>query len=241
MRTTRITGNLFQLTRFPRLFPVNAYLVQEHDGFTLIDTAVPGSTSSIVAAAEQLGPPIVRIVLTHAHADHVGSLDALHGALPNAEVLMTGRTAQFLQGDRSLAAGEPGKLRGSWKTCATRPDRLIAPNDRIGSLQIIASPGHTPDHVSFLDTRDDALIAGDAFQTRAAVAVSGTMVPLFPFPGMATWDKQTALESARALRALAPMLLAVGHGDVLLDPLSAMDGAIANSQHSLPVSTHHAS
>jgi glyoxylase-like metal-dependent hydrolase (beta-lactamase superfamily II) len=137
MKTTRITHDLFQLTRFPRLFPVNAYLVQEHDGFTLIDTAFPGSTSSIVAAAQQLGAPIVRIVLTHAHADHVGSLDALHGALPNAEVLMS----------------EPGKLRGSWKTCATRPDRLIA---------------------------------GDAFQTRAGVAVSGTLVPLFPFPGMAT-------------------------------------------------------
>jgi glyoxylase-like metal-dependent hydrolase (beta-lactamase superfamily II) len=241
VKATRITRDLFQLTCFPRLFPVNAYLVREDDGFTLIDTAFPGSMSSIVAAAQQLGTPIVRIVLTHAHADHAGSLDALHGALPNAEVLMTGRTAQFLQGDRSLKAGEPGKLRGSWKTCATRPDRLIAPNDRIVSLQVIASPGHTPDHVSFLDTRDNALIAGDAFQTRAGVAVSGTMVPLFPFPGMATWDKQTALASAIALRALLPTLLAVGHGDVHLDPLPAMDRAIVNSQHSLPVSAPHAS
>jgi glyoxylase-like metal-dependent hydrolase (beta-lactamase superfamily II) len=240
MKTTRITHDLFHLTRFPRLFPVNAYLVRESDGFTLIDTAISGSTSAIVAAAQQLGTPIVRIVLTHAHADHVGSLDPLHQALPNAQVLMSERTAQLLQGNRSLEAGEPGKLRGSWKTCATRPDRLIAPGDRIGSLQVIASPGHTPDHVSFLDTRGNHLIAGDAFQTRAGVAVSGTIVPLFLFPGMATWDKQTALASAIALRALLPTLLAVGHGDVLLDPLPAMDRAIATSQRSLPLTAPHA-
>lgn len=228
MRVTTHGKHLVQLTRLPRVFPVNCYLVREDDGLTLIDTAIPGSTKAILAAARDLGAPIVRIALTHAHYDHVGSLDTLHQALPDAEVLISARDARFLAGDRSLDPEEAGtKLRGSWKTCATRPTRLLAPGDRIGSLEAVASPGHTPGHLAFFDVRDRALIAGDAFQTRGGIAVSGVVRPLFPFPAMGTWHKGTALRSAEALRALEPSLLAVGHGNMLENPIPAVDRAIA--------------
>jgi hypothetical protein len=39
---------------------------------------------------------------------------------------------------------------------------------------------------------------------------------------MATWDKATALGAARALTALQPTRLAVGHGPVLEAPVAAM-------------------
>jgi glyoxylase-like metal-dependent hydrolase (beta-lactamase superfamily II) len=222
---------LVQLTRFPRLFPVNCYLVREDDGLTLIDTTIGGSTEAILAAAKRMGAPIVRIALTHAHMDHVGSLDALHAALPDAEVLVPAREARFLAGDRTLEPGETqGKLRGSWKTCTTQPTRLLQPGDRVGSLDVVASPGHTPGHVAFFDTRDGSLIAGDAFQTRGGIAVSGVIRPLFPFPAMGTWHKPSALSSARALRALEPTVLAVGHGAMLSDPIPAMDAAIATCE-----------
>jgi hypothetical protein len=51
----------------------------------------------------------------------------------------------------------------------------------------------------------------------------------FPLPAMATWHKPTALESARALRALNPRALAPGHGKVVDDPGAAMDAAIARA------------
>lgn len=228
MKTTVYGNTLTQLTRLPRVFPVNCYLVREDDGFTLIDTALGGSAERIVAAAKAAGGPIVRIALTHAHMDHVGSLDAVHAALPEAEILVPAREARFLAGDRSLDPDErKGKLRGAWKTCATEPTRLLQPGDHVGSLEVVASPGHTPGHVAYFDTRDRSLIAGDAFQTRGGIAVSGVVRPLFPFPAMGTWHKPTALESARALRALEPRLLAVGHGAMLSEPLAAMDQAIA--------------
>jgi glyoxylase-like metal-dependent hydrolase (beta-lactamase superfamily II) len=241
MKITTFGDNLIQLTRYPLLFPVNCYLVREDDGFTLIDTGLPGSTAAILAAAQTHGAPIRRIVLTHAHMDHVASLDALHAALPAAEVLISARDARFLAGERSLDAGEMrGKLRGSYQTCATKPTRALMPGDRVGSLEAIAAPGHTPGHLAFIDQRDRALIAGDAFQTRGGVAVSGTIKLLFPFPALGTWHAPTALASARALRALEPSLLAIGHGVMLTAPLPAIDQAIAEAAQHLKEDVAHA-
>ncbi len=227
MKTTTYSDNFAQLTRFPMLFPINCYLVRENDGYTLIDTGIAGSEKVILASAQSLNAPIVRIVLTHAHGDHAGSLDALHAALPDAEVIMAERSVPLLAGDLSLRTDEPvDKLRGQWVKSTTKPNRTVVAGDRIGSLEVIASPGHTPDSISFLDTRDNTLIAGDAYQTRDGIAVSGVVRPLFPFPALATWHKPTALESARALYALKPSKLAVGHGIVLTNPLPAMERAI---------------
>jgi len=230
MRISHHGSYMIQLTRFPRVFPVNCYFVREDDGLTLIDTGIPGNAPKILAAARELGQPIRRIVLTHAHGDHLGALDALHRLLPEAEVLVSARDTRFLSGDMTLDADEPQtKLRGAYQTIATRPTRMLADGDRIGSLQVIGTPGHTPGHIALFDPRDSTLIAGDAFQTHVGVAVSGTVLWRFPFVAMATWNRPAALASARGLRTLDPTRLAVGHGDVLEQPIAAMDSAIATA------------
>jgi len=231
MKSTSHGNYLIKLTRYGM---INCYLVQEDDGFTLVDTNLSGSAKDILAAAEAHGVPIVRIVLTHAHNDHVASLDALKQELPETEVTITGREARFLAGDQSLDPDEPqAKLRGGYQQCTTQPTRTLQPGDRIGSLEVIASPGHTPGHVALLDVRDKTLIAGDAFQTQGGIAVSGVIRWLFPLPALATWHKPTALQSAKALRALNPTRLAVGHGKVLEDPRAAMDRAIKAAESRL--------
>jgi glyoxylase-like metal-dependent hydrolase (beta-lactamase superfamily II) len=228
MKTTRHTPNLVRLTR---LGAVNAFLVAEDDGLTLVDTLIPRSQDAILAAARDLDAPIVRIVLTHAHGDHVGSLDALAAALPQAEVSISARDARFLAGDTSLDPDEPqSKLRGGYPTLATRPGRLLQPGDRVGSLEVVAAPGHTPGQLAFLDARDRTLIAGDAFSTLGGVATSAKPNPRFPLPGFATWDRPTALRTAKELRTLDPARLAVGHGNVVPMPGAAMDAAIAKAE-----------
>lgn len=222
---------LWQLTRFPRLFPINCYLVKDEDSLTLIDTAIPGSEKNILNIARDLGLPIKSIVLTHAHFDHIGSLDALHNLLPDAEILITARDARFLSGNMSLDPSEPQtKLRGSYQKIITHPTRFIANGDRVGPLEVIGTPGHTPGHIALFDTRDGSLIAGDAFQTRAGIAVSGVIRPLFPFPALATWNRPLALDSAYRLSSYHPSRLAVGHGNVLENPVEAIEKAIATAE-----------
>ncbi len=223
------TNETTDLTRLTRLGFVNAYLVREDDGLTLVDTMLGGSAGGILDAARRLDLPIVRIVLTHAHGDHSGSLDALAAALPGTEVAVSAREAPLLAHDLRLLPGEPAsKLRGSWpKGIATEPTRLVADGDRIGSLRVVAAPGHTPGHIALFDERYGTLIAGDAYSTLAGVSTTGRTNLRFPLASMATWDRPTENRTAAALRALEPTALAPGHGPVVTDPGAAMDRALA--------------
>jgi glyoxylase-like metal-dependent hydrolase (beta-lactamase superfamily II) len=209
---------------------VNAYLVAEDDGLTLVDTTLKGAGKHIVAMAETLGHPIVRVALTHGHTDHVGAVDELAKLLPDAEFSIPSRDARILGGDKSLDEGEAqGRIKGGWPTVKTQFGRQLAPGDTVGSLEVHAAPGHTPGQVAFLDPRDGTLYCGDAYATLGGVATCAKATWKFPLPGLATWDKPTGLATAKALRALDPKALAPGHGRVVSDPGAAMDEAIARS------------
>jgi glyoxylase-like metal-dependent hydrolase (beta-lactamase superfamily II) len=223
MKTAQVTPTLSQLTR---LRFVNAYLVREADGLTLVDTTTGGAADALVSAALGADGTIRRIALTHGHGDHVGSLDALKERLGDSvEILMPELDARIHAGEQVVE----GKLPGSWPKLRTTPDTRLSPGDRVGSLEVVASPGHSPGHVAFLDTRDRTLIAGDVFTTYGGAAVTNHFHLRFPFAATATWDKAKDLESACALRALEPAVLAVGHGPALRDPVPAMDRAIARA------------
>jgi glyoxylase-like metal-dependent hydrolase (beta-lactamase superfamily II) len=221
---------MLHATRITRLGFVNAYLVREDDGLTLIDTLIPRSAKAIRRAAQDAHAPIARIVLTHAHGDHVGSLDELVAELAGVEVSISSRDARLLRRETSLDADEPqAKIRGSLPGAKTEPSRTLAPGDRVGSLEVIAASGHTPGHIALLDTRDRTLFCGDAYSTLGGVETAARINPRFPFLGMATWHRPTAVASARALRALEPASLAPGHGRVRTEPGAAMDAAIARA------------
>ena len=78
-------------------------------------------------------------------------------------------------------------------------------------------PGHTPGSVAYL-APDGTMIAGDAFQTRGGLAVTGDLRIAFSFPAWATWSRKQALASAEAVLKLNPSCLALGHGPLVLNP-----------------------
>ena len=234
MRIKELGTNLIQVTKLPVVFPMNCYLVQEEDGLTLVDSTISSPGEDVAALVKRLGKQLRRVALTHAHGDHVGGVAGLRTMFPGVEVSISERDGRILAGDKALLPGEPQTpVRGSFVKIDWKPDRSLKPGDRVGSLEVIASPGHTPGHVAFFDVRDKALIAGDALQTRGGMAVSGDLRLLFPFVAMATWNKPAALNSAKTLRALTPSLLAVGHGEAINDPGAAMDQAIESARKAI--------
>ena len=225
MKSTPLGDNVIQLTR---LGMINAFLVREDDGFTLVDTMIKGSAKGLIEAAGQAGAPIVRVVVTHAHDDHTGALVALAKALPDAEIIAPWRDAKLIRGDKSMEPGEPeGKLRGGYPPLDVNIDRELREGDRVGSLEVFDTPGHSPGQQAFLDTRDNTLIAGDAYSSLGGLATTAGPYAKFPLPGFITWHRPTALESAKKLRDLKPARMGVGHGKPVKNPGPAMDKAIA--------------
>jgi glyoxylase-like metal-dependent hydrolase (beta-lactamase superfamily II) len=227
-------NSIYQITFLPSFFPVNCYLVEEEEELTLVDAALPYSYKGILETARKIGKPITRIVLTHAHDDHLGALDHLKEVLPDAKVMISARDAKMMNGDRTLEEFEPQvPIRGGVsKSLKTKPDELIQDGDRIGFLQAVIAPGHTPGMMAFFDTRDHSIIAGDAYQTRGGIAVAGKLQPFFPFPAFGTWSKELSIESAKKLASLQPTMLAVGHGKMIVQPVHAMNKAIKKAEES---------
>ncbi len=239
MKTIPVGASAHQLVR---LGAFGSFLVREVDGtLTAIDTGLPGSAPGILAAARRLGAPVGRIVLTHAHQDHVGSLDALVaglGGVGRVPVAIGRREARLLAGDFSLEAAEPQtKVRGGFQRCITRPTVLLEDNDQVpgSALRTIACPGHTPGHLGFFDERDGTLFCGDALVNVGGLSVSGVWRTIFPFPYFATWHRPSACASARRLLALAPAILACIHGRPIPAPAEALARVIAEAEGSCSV------
>lgn len=217
MRSTPITPNSIQLTKYGL---VNCYLVREGDSFTLVDAALGNCHGAILAAAAAAGLPISRILLTHAHMDHVGSVDALMEKLANAQLAASERSLSLLRRppDKSLRPDEahgPGNdtIKGGLPGIRSVVTHLVSEGELYGSLRAIATPGHIPGHLSYLDERDGTLFAGDALTTVARLAVCTDTPWYFPARYF-TWSRSTAITSAQRLLNYPIERFACGHGPI---------------------------
>jgi glyoxylase-like metal-dependent hydrolase (beta-lactamase superfamily II) len=231
MKTLKLDDTLTQLSFGQPVLPTNCYLVQEADGFTLIDTGLALTSRTLVQVLCDLNTALRRIVLTHGHGDHAAGLDTIHRAFPDAEVIVSKREARLLAGDHSLLPGEPGgKVRGTYPRVKTRPTRLVREGDEVGSLRVLDAAGHTPGQIALFDKRDATLFAGDAFYHVGHLSVVTEFNWYFPFPYWANWHPPTAQLTAHKLAALEPRRLAVGHGDVIPNPAQALAAALQNAK-----------
>ncbi len=220
------------LTMVTKLGSINCFLVMEDDGITLVDALSHGSGQEILEAVSRTGRPLKRILMTHAHSDHIGSLDEVMAASANVDFLVQERAVPILAGDLTLRDGEPkGRLlKIAYGKVGSQITDIFTDGDRIGSLHAIATPGHTVEHYAFFDPRNATLIAGDSWQTLGGLAVVGDTRWRFPIPSWGTWHRPTNLNSTRKTLEYKPTHLAVGHGRIFCHAQDAMAAAIARAE-----------
>lgn len=128
----------------------NCYIVEDETPNGRFCAVVdPGDDPKTIG--ENLPRSLTHIILTHAHFDHVGALEAVHKAHP---------TALF-------AVGEHEPL-DSVYTFYSHPNLVIPPVDilleegaRIGPFTVIHTPGHTKGSICLYSKKDGLLLSGD--------------------------------------------------------------------------------
>lgn len=173
----------------------------------------PELVLSEIAAAD--APPVSRILLTHAHADHAAGAAGLARRL-GAQVWASSLVADILEAADEERAGLVGAREAGVypDTVTIEPTpvarRLGCERLDVGGLPIdvLETPGHAAGHLSYLihHPAGRVLLSGDAVFARGRVVVLGT--PDCDLRGLAA--------SVELLAAVQPDVLVAGHGEPVL-------------------------
>lgn len=207
---------------------VSWYVVEDAGELTVVDTGYPGyyeQLGRLLASRGHAVSAVQAVVLTHAHADHLGSAAQLHEE-SGAPVLAHPAEADVVR------AGTPAPPQGffapAWRPRFARyllhalanGGRSIAGVPRVetfrdgevldvpGRPRVLHTPGHTPGHCAFLLEEQGVLFSGDALVTLDTVTGRTGPQPI-------RWngDSEQAAASFDLLRAVEADLVLPGHGE----------------------------
>jgi glyoxylase-like metal-dependent hydrolase (beta-lactamase superfamily II) len=216
-----------------------SYLIVGEQRALLFDTGMGiGDLKKVTTQLTKL--PIV-VLNSHTHNDHVGD----NWEFSNIHGMDTDFTRHNARGSRQDAQAEiaPDQICGllpkrfDSKDYATRPWKIMSythEGDRFDlggrTLEVIATPGHTPDAISLIDRANGLLFTGDTYYP----------APIWLFRPETDLDAYSA--SIRRLAALAPQIkivigahnLPVASPTILPQLVAAFDAVRAGKVHPSP-------
>jgi len=158
----------------------------------LIDAGVGRAEHLDRLARVLAGAPLAKVVVTHIHADHASGVEAIAARWPGAVF-----------------------LKNPWPDLDTRyPVRWtpIEDGDAIdageGRIEVLRTPGHSPDHVCLYDPMTRVLFGGDLLRRGGTVVI----------PASHGGSLTAYLDSLERVRALAPLRVLPAHGPAIDDP-----------------------
>lgn len=203
-----------------------AYLIEDGDRLLLVDTLFDDDAYMIIEYLLRIGRSaheLTDILLTHAHRSHLGGLARLK-RLSGATVWAHDREADIIAG---RASAKPVSLlpirpfvlypfrvlsylhRPPHVHCEV--DRTIAEGDRVGSIDVLHVPGHTPGHLAFL-WKSRVMLVGDAILTWPSFGPG--------WPGF-NLDEEEYRRSLWRLVMMRPAVVGPGHGKPIVDGVDA--------------------
>lgn len=141
-------------------FMTNTYLAWNEDGMDGIIIDPSFTPEHIWQALLKIGMAPKKILLTHAHVDHIAGLNFLREKFPDAKVYMSAKDLPLL----TSAAMNLSNMLDQPVVCG-KPDVLVKEGDHITEgaidLEVLETPGHTPGGLSFYDKKEGLVFTGD--------------------------------------------------------------------------------
>ncbi|MDV4150537.1 MBL fold metallo-hydrolase [Clostridium sp. AL.422] len=177
------------------IYPV---ILQDENEMVLIDCGYPNFLELIEDVAINNGANIkklTKIIITHHDFDHMGALAEFKRQYPHIQILASEEDAPYIDGSKkslrlqqaesiydSLAEEEKEQANYFHKTLeaveSCKVDVTLKDKDYLefcGGIEIIATPGHMPGHISIYHKESKSLISGDAL-----VVENGKLVIALP-------------------------------------------------------------
>nr|WP_298141756.1 quinoprotein relay system zinc metallohydrolase 1 [uncultured Pseudomonas sp.] len=182
---------------------VNSGFIVTEQGVLVIDTGPSKRYGEALrkAIAGVTDKPVLQVLLTHHHPDHVLG----NQAFADVPIAALAGTTELLREQGEAMAENMYRLVGDWMrgTEVVLPTRTLeAGPQQIGgrSLRLLALSGHTGADLAILDEASGVLFAGDLVFYQRALTTPGT-------PGLDVW-----LSDLQRLQALPWKLIVPGHG-----------------------------
>ena len=204
MRVDRVSEDIFVLVS-GLYAQVTATVLLTYEGAVVIDSLpFPSETLQLVSFVEsEIGrKPILYVVNTHHHADHVYG----NYLFPDAEIIAHDACRDLL-----LRVGQPQLDRAQEDTVALSGVELRVPDITFASemhlqighrhVHLFHTPGHTPDGISLYVDGEKVLIAGDC---------------MMPVPVISGGDVQQLKATLARYLEIGAGFVVQGHGSVLL-------------------------
>lgn len=187
---------------------VNVGFIETADGVVVIDTGPSRRYGEALRQSieKTTGKPVLRVLLTHHHPDHVLG----NQAFADVPIAALPETTRLLAEQGDAMAENMYRLVGDWM----RGTEVVLPSEELHEgaleiggrrLQLLALRGHTGADLAILDERTGVLFAGDILFYQRALTTPNS-------PGLDVW-----LADLDRLEAMPWKQIVPGHGPLASD------------------------